>query len=137
MGASAFLISPLSYFWEPQNNSGFSIFMNFKIQRLCGCNGSWEANGYEINEWYKHYAFSYLLNDSWQAPAVREKQLDLLHIECNQDKKKRRKKQRSAVVLNNITEFASWLSIPGMEVITLRNTSIPCTDFFLFRDKKG
>ena len=36
-----------------------------------------------------------------------------------------------------ITEFASWLSIPGMEVITLRNTSIACTDLFLFEKQKG
>lgn len=49
-------------------------------------------------------------------------------LECNQDKRKKKEKNRwAAVVLKNITEFASCLSIPGMEVITVRNASIACT----------
>lgn len=31
-----------------------------------------------------------------------------------------------------LTAFASWLSMPGMDVTTLRKLSIPCTDRFLF-----
>lgn len=38
--------------------------------------------------------------------------------------------------VNIDTAFASWLSIPGMDVTTLMKFSNSCTDWFLFKWKK-